>query len=100
MRLVLDNLNTHARGSRYEAFRPEEARRLASRLDLHYTPKHGSWLNMAETELSILDGQCLDRRLDHCSLVLDEVQACGKTSATRNKPPSTGVSPSPMLASN
>ena len=62
--LVMDNLNTHSIASLYEAFDPETARALASRLEIHYTPKHGSWLNMAETELSILSRQCLDRRLD------------------------------------
>jgi len=61
--LVMDNLNTHSIGSLYEAFDPVTARRLASRLEIHYTPKHGSWLNMAETELSILCRQCLDRRI-------------------------------------
>ena len=63
VRLVLDNLNTHCLASLYEAFPPQEARRLAERLDIHYTPKHGSWLNMAEIELSALNGQCLDRRI-------------------------------------
>jgi len=62
--LVMDNLNPHSIGSLYEAFDPETARRLAARLEIHYTPKHGSWLNMAETELSILCRQCLDRRID------------------------------------
>lgn len=61
--LVLDNLNTHGPGSLYEAFPPAEAARLASKLEIHYTPKHGSWLNMAESELSILARQCLDRRI-------------------------------------
>jgi len=61
--LVQDNLNTHTPASLYEAFEPAEAKRLADRLELHYTPKHGSWLNMAEIELSVLAGQCLDRRL-------------------------------------
>lgn len=61
--LVCDNLNTHKIGSLYEAFPPEEARRLASRLEIHYTPKHGSWLNIAEIELSILTRQCLNRRV-------------------------------------
>lgn len=63
VRLVLDNLNTHCRASLYEAFPPQEARRLAERIDIHYTPKHGSWLNMTEIELSALNGQCLDRRI-------------------------------------
>jgi hypothetical protein len=61
--LVQDNLNTHTPGSLYEAFPPAEAKRLADRLELHYTPKHGSWLNIAEIELSVLARQCLDRRI-------------------------------------
>lgn len=61
--LVLDNLNTHTMGSLYEAFPPAEAWRLAQKLEVHYTPKHGSWLNMAEIELSILRRQCLARRI-------------------------------------
>ncbi len=61
--LVMDNLNTHTPASLYEAFEPEEARRLANKLEIHYTPKHGSWLNMAEIELSVLSRQCLDRRV-------------------------------------
>jgi len=60
--LVQDNLNTHAVGSLYQAFEPEEARRLAQRLEIHYTPKHGSWLNMAEIALRLLGSQCLSRR--------------------------------------
>jgi hypothetical protein len=62
--LVMDNLNTHSIASLYEAFDPKTARALAARLEIHYTPKHGSWLNMAETELSVLARQCLDRRID------------------------------------
>ena len=61
--LVLDNLNTHGIASLYETYEPQEARRLAERLEIHYTPKHGSWLNMAEIELSALNGQSLDRRI-------------------------------------
>lgn len=61
--LVMDNLNTHGIGSLYEAFPPAEAARIARKLEIHYTPKHGSWLNMAESELSILARQCLDRRI-------------------------------------
>ena len=61
--LVMDNLNTHKVASLYEAFEPAEARRLIDKLEIHYTPKHGSWLNMAETELSVLTRQCLDRRI-------------------------------------
>ena len=59
----LDNLNTHHPASLYEAFEPAEARRIAERLEIHYTPKHGSWLNMAELELGVLAGQCLNRRI-------------------------------------
>ena len=61
--LVMDNLNTHHLASLYEAFEPGEARRIAERLEIHYTPKHGSWLNMAESELAVLARQCLDRRI-------------------------------------
>ena len=61
--LVMDNLNTHSGASLYEAFPPDEARRLLDRLEIHYTPKHGSWLNIAEIELRVLSGQCLDRRI-------------------------------------
>lgn len=73
--LVQDNLNTHTLGSLYEAFPPEEARRLAMKLDLHYTPKHGSWLNMAEIELSCLRRQCLDRRIPDTGALATEVGA-------------------------
>jgi hypothetical protein len=71
--LVMDNLNTHNIGSLYEAFDPETARALAARLEIHYTPKHGSWLNMAETELSILSRQCLDRRIESKDILTREV---------------------------
>jgi hypothetical protein len=63
--LVMDQLNTHSPASLYEAFPPEEAKRLAERLEIHHTPKHGSWLNMAEIELSALGRQCLSRRIAH-----------------------------------
>ena len=63
IRLVMDNLNTHSIGSLYDAFEPSVARSLAQRLEIHYTPKHGSWLNMAELELSALTTQCLNRRI-------------------------------------
>ena len=63
VRVVLDNLNTHVLGALYETFPPEEARRIAKRLEFHYTPKHGSWLNMAEMEFSVLSRQCLNCRL-------------------------------------
>ena len=75
VRLVMDNLNTHSIASLYEAFEPKEARRLAERLDTHYTPKHGSWLNMAEIELSVLKGQCLDRRIPDMATMQAEVAA-------------------------
>jgi len=71
--LVMDNLNTHKAASLYEAFEPAEARRLVEKLEIHYTPKHGSWLNMAETELSILTKQCLDRRLPDLATLDREV---------------------------
>ena len=73
--LVQDNLNTHKTASLYEAFPPEEARRLVERFEWHYTPKHGSWLNMAESELSVLSGQCLDRRIADKPILTEEVAA-------------------------
>jgi len=76
--LVMDNLNTHKPASLYEAFAPEEARRLAERFELHYTPKHGSWLDMAETELSVLARQCLKRRIDNRDDLKREVAAWEK----------------------
>jgi hypothetical protein len=73
--LVMDNLNTHKASSLYEAFPPEEARALCERLEIHPTPKHGSWLNMAEIELSVLARQCLDRRMPDKAYVTAEVAA-------------------------
>ena len=73
--LVQDNLNTHQLASLYEAFPPEEARRLIDQLEVHYTPKHGSWLNMAAIELGVLRGQCLDRRIPDFSMLTREVTA-------------------------
>jgi hypothetical protein len=73
--LVLDNLNTHVPGALYETFPPAEARRVLQRLELHYTPVHGSWLNMAEIELSVLTRQCLDRRLPDADTLTREVAA-------------------------
>ena len=73
--LVMDNLNTHSIGSLYEAFPPAKARRLASRLEIHYTPKHGSWLNIAETELSVLSRQCLDQRIENIERLESESRA-------------------------
>lgn len=75
IRLVVDNLNTHRTASLYEAFEPEVAHRLACRLEIHYTPKHGSWLNIAEVELSALARQCLDRRVPDIGALRDEVKA-------------------------
>jgi len=73
--VVMDNLNTHGPASFYQAFEPAEARRLAAKLEIHYTPKHGSWLNMAEIELAVFDRQCLDRRMPHQALVAQEATA-------------------------
>ena len=73
--LVTDNLNTHTPACLYEAFPPEQARRIAEKLEWHYTPKHGSWLNMAEIELSVLARQCLDRRIATREEMDQEVQA-------------------------
>jgi len=78
VRLVCDNLNTHKIGSLYEAFPPEEAHRLAKRLEIHYTPKHGSWLNIAEIELSALTNQCLDRRIPDIETLRNETKAWEK----------------------
>ena len=73
--LVQDNLNTHSPASLYEAFEPAEAKRLADRFEFHYTPKHGSWLNMAEIELSIMGRQCLSRRIDNAADLRRETAA-------------------------
>jgi len=73
--LVVDNLNTHGPGSLYEAFEPEEAHRLAARFEWHYTPEHGSWLNIAECELSVLARQCLNRRLPDRDTLVREIAA-------------------------
>ncbi len=73
--LVMDNLNTHTPASLYKAFAPQEARRILERLEIHYTPKHGSWLNMAEIEFSVLSKQCLDRRIPDQITLKHEVQA-------------------------
>ena len=80
--LVQDNLNTHTLASLYEAFPPEQARRLAERFEVHYTPKHGSWLNVAEIELSVLARQCLDRRIASAEELRREV---GAWEAERNE---------------
>ena len=73
--LVMDNLNTHRLSSLYEAFEPAEARRIAEKLEIHYTPKHGSWLNMAEIELGVLARQCLDRRIPDQQTLNQEARA-------------------------
>lgn len=73
--LVMDNLNTHKLSSLYEAFEPSEARRIAEKLEIHYTPRHGSWLNMAEIELSVLARQCLDRRISDRGSLRREVES-------------------------
>lgn len=73
IRLVMDNLNTHTIASLYEVFPPEEARRIAKKLEIHYTPKHGSWLNMVESELSVLVRQCLNRRIANVETLEKEI---------------------------
>ncbi len=75
VRVVLDNLNTHRPASLYEAFAPAEARRILQRLEFHYTPKHGSWLDMAEMEFSVFSRQCLDRRIPDEATLRREIQA-------------------------
>lgn len=71
----MDNLNTHKPGSLYAAFKPEEARRIAERLEIHYTPKHGSWLDMAKIEIGVLSRQCLDRRIPDQATLRAEIEA-------------------------
>jgi len=73
--LVMDNLNTHDPASLYEAFEPAEAKRLADKLEIHYTPKHGSWLNVAEIELSVMGRQCLAQRIPDKERLTDEAVA-------------------------
>ena len=82
--LVMDNLNTHIPGSFYETFPPDKAKALRNRFDFVYTPKHGSWLNMAEIELNVLTGQCLDRRIDDIEEVRKEVLAWQKFRNNKN----------------
>jgi DDE superfamily endonuclease len=86
VRLVMDNLNTHGTASLYETFPPAEARRLAERLEIHYTPKHGSWLNIAEIELSVLNGQCLRRRIPTIESMRCEISAWQKHRNNRGAP--------------
>jgi len=82
--LVMDNLNTHKPGSLYEAFTPEKAKALWDRFEFVYTPKHGSWLNMAEIELNVLTGQCLNRRISQLSEIKTEVAAWQNHRNNRN----------------
>lgn len=82
--LVMDNLNTHSPGALYETFPPEKAKALWNRFEFVYTPKHGSWLNMAEIELNVLTGQCLNRRIDKIEIVRKEVRAWQKSRNNKN----------------
>ena len=82
LRIVLDNLNTHFKSSFYEAFEKGEAEKILRKLEFHYTPKHASWLNVAETEIGALDAQCTSRRMKNISFLREEVKACTKM---RNK---------------
>jgi hypothetical protein len=86
VRLVMDNLNTHAIASLYETFPPAEAHRLAQRLEIHYTPKHGSWLNIAEIELSALNSQCLQRRIPSIEALRNEITSWQKHRNNRGAP--------------
>ena len=82
--LVMDNLNTHKSGSLYEVFAPMDAKKLWDRFEFVYTPKHGSWLNMAEIELNVLMGQCLNRRIENISQVASQVAAWQRHRDNRN----------------
>ena len=97
--LVMDNLNTHKLASLYEAFPPEQARRIAEKLEIHHTPKHGSWLNMAEIELSVLSRQCLVRRIETKEELEREVAAWEEERNERGSR-SGSVSPRPMPGSS
>ncbi len=88
--LVQDNLNIHSKVSLYEAFPAAEARRLVERFQWHYTPKHGSWLDLAESELGVLSSQCLDRRIPDKQTLIDEIAAWG-TTAMPTTPRPTGT---------
>ena len=81
--LVMDNLNTHSPGSLYEVFDPVEAKHLADKLEIHYTPKHGSWLDLAESELAVLSSQCLDRRIPNKQALEREVPVQRASAHTR-----------------
>ncbi len=82
--LVMDNLNTHEPGSFYEAFPPDKAKAIQDRFEFVYTPKHGSWLNIAQIELNVLNGQCLNRRIDDIKVVTKEVLAWQKSRNNKN----------------
>ena len=82
--LVMDNLNTHVPGSLYETFQPDKAKAIWDRFEFVYTPKHGSWLNIAEIELNVLTGQCLNRRIDDIAIVRKEVLAWQKSRNNKN----------------
>ena len=97
--LVMDNLNTHHPASLYAAFEPAEARRIAERLEIHYTPKHGSWLNIAEIELGVLARQCLDRRIPRQEDLAREPEH-GKSNETGRQFEWTGASPPRTPASS
>jgi hypothetical protein len=84
--VVCDNLNTHAKASLYDTFDPKQAKRVADRLEIHYTPKHGSWLNVAECELSHLSRQCLDRRMPDMATLAQEVAAWAEARNNEAKP--------------
>ena len=86
IRIVQDNLNTHTPAALYEAFEPTEARRILERLEFHYTPKHGSWLNMAEIEFSVLSGQCLDQRIPNEDTLRQEIAAWQEPRNTQQIP--------------
>ncbi len=81
--LVMDNLNTHTPGSLYDTFTPDVAKTLWDRFEFVYTPKHGSWLNIAEIELSVLHSQCLDRRIPHIDIIRNEVKSWEKARNNR-----------------
>jgi len=97
--LVQDNLSTHKPASLYEAFSPDEARRLVERFEWHYTPKHGNWLDMAESELGVLATQCLDRRIPDKKTLIDETAAWEKN-RNRNHAKANCSSQPPTPASN
>ena len=83
--LVCDNLNTHTPAALYKAFSPEQARRLARRLEIHYTPKHGSWLNIAEIEMSVLSNQCLKERIPDIEFLKEQVSAWANDRNNKSK---------------